>query len=69
MKIDRSHAIAIHIGPDADLDSCVEGQDASIYVSGDGSIDYYIDAFRAALVAAGFSTVVAGRLQLAEDGE
>jgi len=39
---------------------------ASVSVTGDGSIDHMIDTFRAALVAAGFSSDTASRLDLIE---
>ena len=37
---------------------------ASVTLTGDGSIDHMLDAFQAALVAAGFSTETAARLRL-----
>lgn len=39
---------------------------ASVTITGDGSLDHMLDAFQAALVAAGFSADTAGRLRLAE---
>ncbi len=41
---------------------------ADLLVAGDGSIDHMVDSFQAALVAAGFSTDTAGRLNLVEPG-
>ena len=37
-------------------------QQASVSMSGDGGLDHMLDAFRAALVAAGFSTDTAAKL-------
>jgi hypothetical protein len=39
---------------------------ASVTVAGDGSIDHMLDAFRAALVAAGFAAQTAAQLTIAE---
>lgn len=48
----RSH----HAGPDS----------ASVTITGDGSIEHMLDAFQAALVAAGFAPDTAARLRLSE---
>lgn len=39
-----------------------EKQHASVTMSGDGGLDHMLSAFRAALVAAGFSTDTAAKL-------
>jgi hypothetical protein len=39
-------------------------QHAKVEIAGDGSLDHVIDAFRAALVAAGFSVGVAQQLDM-----
>ncbi len=43
-----------------------EQPQASVTVNGDGGIGHALDAFRAALVAMGFSAAVAGRLTVEE---
>lgn len=40
---------------------------ASVTVAGDGSLDHMIDAFQAALVAAGFATDTAGRIGVRDE--
>jgi hypothetical protein len=44
-------------------------QHVSLEISGDGGLDHMLDTFRAALVAAGFSTEVASRLDILESSE
>ena len=39
---------------------------ASVTITGDGSIEHMLDAFQAALVAAGFAPDTAARLRLSE---
>ncbi len=39
-----------------------ERQHASVTMSGDGGLDHMLDVFRAALVAGGFSTETAAKL-------
>lgn len=39
---------------------------ASVTITGDGSLDHMLDAFQAALVAAGFAPDTAARLRLSE---
>lgn len=69
MNDDRTHAIAISVGAWATMETTAQGYDSSITVVGDGGIDFYLDAFRAALVASGFAVGVAARLQLVEAEE
>lgn len=45
-----------HTGPDS----------ASVSITGDGSIQHMLDAYQAALVAAGFAPDTAARLRLSE---
>ena len=42
-------------------------QHASVSMGGDGGIEHMLDAYRAALVAAGFSVELAKRLELSDD--
>lgn len=42
---------------------------AEVRTMGDGCIDHWMGAFRAALVAAGYSCATANRLQLAGESE
>ena len=44
-------------------------QDVAVEVSGDGSLDHILDTFRAALVAASFSTVTAGKFGICDGNE
>lgn len=44
-----------------------EHEHATVKIAGDGSLDHAVDAFRAALVAMGFSAGVAERLDVRED--
>ncbi len=44
-----------------------EAQHASVTIAGDGGIDHMIDAFKAALVAAGFAPDTAGRLEVRDE--
>ena len=69
MSDDKRHSIAISVGPEATLETTARGYESSITVVGDGGIEFYIDAFRACLVAAGFTTDTAGRLMLVERGD
>lgn len=43
-------------------------QHASVTLAGSGNLDHMLDAFKAALVAAGFSTETAARLDVVEGG-
>lgn len=42
-------------------------QQAKVSISGDGDLDHMIEAFKAALVAAGFSTDIAKKLDLVDE--
>jgi flavoprotein len=43
-----------------------QGGTNEVTMTGDGSIEWFIDAFRASLVASGYSGTTADQLQLAE---
>ena len=44
-------------------------QHAQIALAGDGGLDHMLDAFKAALVAAGFAMATAAQLDIKEDGD
>jgi len=60
MRDDLTHLVTITV-TGRYLDG--ERQHSSVTVAGDGGLDHMIDAFQAALVAAGFSTETAAKLE------
>jgi hypothetical protein len=63
-----THTITINVSARYPHGSIAQGCTAEVTRTGDGSIEWFIDSFRAALVANGFSGETADRLELSERG-
>ena len=61
-----THTITINVVARYPHGSMPQSGTAEITRTGDGSIEWFLDSFRACLVANGYSGALADRLQLAE---
>lgn len=66
MEVNNHHTVTVTIRGNTTHSG---KQVALVEIGGDGSLDHILDAFKAALVAAGFSTVTAGKLEICDGNE